>query len=80
MKTHKLARQTSPGMDHKSDVQEQLNLLAQHMPGSGPAQGSFYVENGKEFKARLAGPLTKQVQWEVVLQPSPKGKGNTISW
>lgn len=80
MKTHKLARQISPSRDCKADAQEQLNLLTQHMPDSGAQQGSFYVENGKDFKARLDGPLTKQVQWEVLLQPSPKGKGNTVSW
>lgn len=61
MKTHKLARQMSPGRDCKSDAQEQLNLLTQHMPDSGSVQGSFYMENGKEFQAVLDGPLTKQV-------------------
>lgn len=61
MKTHKLARQIRPSRDHKSDSQEQLNLLAQHMPDSGSELGSSYMENGKEFKARLDGPLTKQI-------------------
>lgn len=49
MKTHKLAREINPSRDCKSDVQEQLNLL------------TFYVENGKDFKARLDGHPTKQV-------------------
>lgn len=62
MKTHKLARQISASRSRKSDAQEQLNLLAQHKPDSGSEQGSFCVENGKEFKTRLDGPFFKLVQ------------------